>query len=283
MTITCHEGQKFRSGGGEKNVAGASKYSSKLLTLLKICIFADNLYIKHPLSESQIKIIISVYMPYSWLKRILFIIAPIAFYALSLYCIDSLVTREVVDSFGGWKRFFVIINFLILFIYWTILGIVLDNNRLELSDLQFGFFASIALCILPSMDFLPKWVFECYVLIIPATAIYMCLLTFMGNHIPFADKIWQLDNQENVWIFDKTHKLILNSTDNSTTFFTWEYNGLTNTIVIYNENEKRCYSIHTITHDRLTLMRIPSLETLTFFRRESGSPVIVNQIKNNVE
>lgn len=171
MTITWHEGQKFSRGGGEKNVAGASKYSSKLLTLLKICIFADNLYIKHPLSESQIKIIISVYMPYSWLKRILFIIAPIAFYALSLYCIDSLVTREVVDSFGGWKRFFVIINFLILFIYWTILGIVLDNNRLELSDLQFGFFASIALCILPSMEFLPKWVFECYVLIIPATAI----------------------------------------------------------------------------------------------------------------
>ena len=208
-----------------------------------------------------------------------------AFYALGLYSIDILVAEHILkpEEFGGGQRFFVEANFFVIFIYWVLLVVVLNRkDNISSEDISIPFWTSVGLFIVPTMDFLPYWVFECYILVFPASVIYMSYLTFKYNRIPFVDIIWQLENQKWVWIFNKDHTLVLNSTDNSTTFFTWKYNHETNTIIIYNDKEKRCYSIHTISHYRLTLMRISSLETLSFLPRKSGSPVILSLSSNQV-
>lgn len=223
-------------------------------------------------------------MPFTWFKRLLFIIVPIAFYVLGLYGVDILVSNHILkpEEFGGGLKFFVESNFFVIFVYWVLLVVVLNKNTKSKDDISIPFWTSVALFIIPSMDFLPDWVSECYILVFPASAIYMSYLTFKYDRIEFVDIIWQLENQKCVWIFNKDHSLILNSADNSTTFFTWKYNHVTSTITIFNDKEKRCYSIHTVSPYRLTLMRIPSLETLTFLPRESGSPVIITQPSNQV-
>lgn len=206
-------------------------------------------------------------MQFTWFKRLLFILVPIACYTLGLYGVDTLVSSHILkpEKFGGSISFFVIANFFDTFVYWLLLIVVLNKNDIEvIGDLKIPFWSSLCLLLISMTNHLPNWVLECYILVLPASAIYLSYLTFKYNKIAFVDKIWELENHECVWIFNRDHTLILNAKDNTTTFFTWKYNHITSTITISNDKENRCYSVHTILSYRLILMRIPSLETLTF-------------------
>lgn len=225
-------------------------------------------------------------MQLTWIKRLFFILVPIAFYVLGLIGIDLLVTQHIVkpEWIGGNLKFFVVSNFVVFAVYGILLLIVLNKKIQTNEHASIPFWTSVELFIIACMDFLPQWVHQCYILVFPVTAIYMSYLTFKYNECSFADKIWQLENQKSVWIFNKDKTLVMNSSDNSTTFFNWKYNHVTNTLIIFNDREKRCYSIHSISDYNLTLMRIPSLETLTFLPRQSGSPVIISEaskVKSN--
>lgn len=205
-------------------------------------------------------------MQFTWFKRLLFVLVPIACYTLGLYGVDTLVSSHILkpEKFGGGINLFVIANFLDIFVYWLLLIVVFNKQDIEvIEDLKIPFLSSLGLLLISNTDHFPNWV--CYILVLPASAIYLSYLTFKYNKIVFVDKIWKLEAQECVWIFNRDHTLILNATDNNTTtFFTWKYNHVTSTITISNDKEKRCYSVHTISSYRLILMRIPSLETLTF-------------------
>lgn len=218
----------------------------------------------------------------SCVKRLRFIFVPIIFYYLGLKCVDLLVSNHIIkpEWFGGNLKFFVLSNFVVFAVYGILLLIVL-NKKIQTNDhVSFPFWTSVVLFIMAGMVFLPQWFFQCYIWVFPVTAIYMSYLTFKYNDFSFTNKIWQLENQKSVWIFNKDNTLVMNSTDNTTSFFSWKYNHVTNTLTIFNDREKRCYSIHTISDYRLTLMRIPSLETLTFLPRQSGSPVIITDQPN---
>lgn len=218
----------------------------------------------------------------SWVKRLFFIFVPIIFYALGLKCVDLLVSDHIIkpEWFGGDLKFFVVSNFVVFAVYGKLLLIVL-NKKIQTKDhASIPFYGSVFLFTVADMDFLPQWVFQCYICVFPVTAICMSYLTFKYNDFSFTNKIWQLENQKCVWIFNKDNTLVMNSADNTTSFFSWKYNHVTNILTIFNDREKRCYSIHT--DYRLTLMRIPSLETLTFLPRQSDSPVIITE-QHNVE
>lgn len=218
-------------------------------------------------------------MQLTWVKRLFFILVPIAFYVLGIIGIDLLVSKQIIklEWFGENLTFFVVFNFAVFAVYGILLLIVLNKKIQTNEHATIPFWACVVLIIIANMDFFSQWVHQCYIWLFLVTPIYMSYLTFMYNDYSFTDKIWQLQNQKSVWIFNKDKTLIINSSDNSTTFFNWKYNHVTNTLIIFNEREKRCYSIHSISDYRLTLMRIPSLETLTFLPRQSGSPVIITE------
>lgn len=211
-----------------------------------------------------------------WINRSILLIVPILFYVGSMYCVDILVENKIIPGQIGNSPYnlFLIANCAIIEIF-LLLVIFITNCHREIpkfSEFRDPVLVMITLGIIGKSDSLPDWIKYVYYCVPTAAIIYMIAGLNRYTTIPFVNTIWKLKGVNSIWIFNSNKTLNLCSSDGKTTFYKWDFNWQSLTLVIQNDNEKRVYLVKTSSDYNLILFRLSSGETLKFNKFSSLEP-----------
>ena len=201
----------------------------------------------------------------NWIKNTLLLIVPILFYIGGLYCVDLLIVNRIIPPKIGDSQYnlFLIANCVIIEIFLVLVLIITNTHREKFSDFRDPLIVTIVIGIIGTMP-LPDWIKYTYSFIPFVAIAYMMVFLYRYTYIPFINTIWKLKGNNSIWIFNKNKTLNLCSSDGSTTFYSWDFNSQTDTLVISNEKEKRVYIVRDVTGYNLVLFRLSTGELLDF-------------------